>query len=111
MRKRSEITTRPDRTFFWNDGMDAPVEHFAKQLDDFATDATHTESQDVRAQRECADARSKKHERLHLRERPPQVQRGKSAHPSTPFTQLNGKRMRWEARHLIRMSLYRRVTG
>src|SRR6266536_3000772 len=50
MRKRSEITARPDRAFFWNDGMDATVEHFAKQLDDFATDATHTESQDVRAQ-------------------------------------------------------------
>ena len=37
--------------------MDAPVEHFAKQLDDFATDATHTESQDVRAQH---------HHRAHL---------------------------------------------
>src|SRR5438552_3685165 len=67
--------------------------------------------QDAQAERECADARLKKHERLHLRERPPQVQRGKSAHPSIPFTQLNGKRMGWEARHLIRISLYRRVTG
>src|SRR5882762_859813 len=58
MRERSEIPAGANRAFLRNDRTDAPVEHFTKQLDHLATDATQTEGQDVRAQH---------HHRAHLR--------------------------------------------
>src|SRR5206468_5455115 len=47
MRQRSEIAASAYRAFFWNDRMDAPVEHFAKQLDDLVTDSTQAQGQDI----------------------------------------------------------------
>src|SRR5439155_18962573 len=50
MGKRSEITARANRAFFRNHWIDAPVQHFAKQLDDFATNSTEAERQNIRTQ-------------------------------------------------------------
>src|SRR5207249_3105451 len=50
MCKRCQIAACAYRAFFRNYWTDAPVEHFAKQLDDFETDSTEAEDQDIRPQ-------------------------------------------------------------
>src|ERR1700736_1923950 len=53
-----EIATCSDRSLFRNDRMDAAIEHFAKQFDDFETNAAEPQSQHIRAQQ---------HHRAHFR--------------------------------------------
>src|SRR5260370_8761059 len=47
MRERREIAAGADRAFLRNDWVDAPVEHFAKHLDDFAADSAESQSNHV----------------------------------------------------------------
>src|SRR4029077_8923027 len=47
MRERREIAAGADRAFLRNDRVDAPVEHFAKHLDDFKADSAESESKHV----------------------------------------------------------------
>src|SRR5512133_1029571 len=50
MRERREITTRPDRAFFWNYRMHTAVKHLAEHLNDLEPDATKSERKHVCAQ-------------------------------------------------------------
>ena len=50
MRQRREIAAGAYGAFFRNDGIDAPIEHFTKQLDDLATDPTQAKRKNIRAQ-------------------------------------------------------------
>src|SRR5437879_3833857 len=57
MRQRREITASSDRSLFRNHRMNSAIEHLAKQLDYFETNAAPAKSEHIRAQ---------KHHRAHF---------------------------------------------
>src|SRR5215469_1966070 len=50
MCQRRQVAARTHRAFFRNHWTNAPIEHFAEQLDDLETDSTETEGQNIRPQ-------------------------------------------------------------
>src|SRR3984893_1097500 len=58
MSERGEIATGADRSFFWNDRIEAAVEHFTEHLDDSRTDSAQSQGQHIRAEQ---------HHRAHFR--------------------------------------------